>query len=204
MNGRQIIGEIWLLSGKKEYIHDNALFLLNSAITQVVLDIDVFNDEYSKDCEIGVQYYELPSDTLEVLKVCYDDKPLDRKYYEAIKEYYSSNSTPKAFAVTYYNGLFQIYIAPPPDEVKPLDFMRKKQPAYVTTLDENIEMPAWTVRALTLYCKKLVFESSRLPQFANAHQEYLLEIQKRNSEFGEVNRFVGSIPKEIEYVEIEP
>lgn len=204
MNGRGIIGEVWLLSGSKQYIHDNGLFLLNRAITQVVLDLDVFNDEYSKDSKVGYQYYELPDDTLEVVGVCYDNEPLQRKNYLSIKTDYTYNSTPEGYAITFQDGLFQVYLAPPPDEIKAIDFIRKKKPSEATTLDQSIELPAWTERALTLYVKKLVFESARLPQFTNAHQEYLLEVKDRNAQFGEVIRYTGGAPQGIYYRESEP
>jgi len=102
MNGRDIIGEVWLLSGKKEYIHDNALFLLNRATTQVLLDLNVWNDEYSKNSVVGVQYYELPSDTLEVVGVSFDGDPLGHKNYNALKTTYESNYTPTFYAITNY------------------------------------------------------------------------------------------------------
>jgi len=211
MNGRDIIGEVWLLSGKKEYIHDNALFLLNRATTQVLLDLNVWNDEYSKNSVVGVQYYELPSDTLEVVGVSFDGDPLGHKNYNALKTTYESNYTPTFYAITYQSAitepsenLIQVYIAPPPDEVAVLDFQRKMKPPKILNLDQSIPLPAFCERALTFYCKKLVYESSRLPQFANAGVDYELEIKKRNDEFGNICRYIGSMEEEIDYIENEP
>ena len=105
----------------------------NDAIKDVCLKLRPLFDEQYADAEIGVAAYELPTYTLEIAGIAYNDKFLTRLSPNAffrVAELYTDNGTPLYYSVV--GGT--LYLTPTPDATDQIQFWRKYYLADITSV----------------------------------------------------------------------